>query len=605
MPEASFQRLLEQCVQRLHAQGATQAVAWLRTRLARQAASARLADGLQRCARVVLRYHPAQVLALAQAADQVGAGSADLKLAQMLAHDALGQAVAVRKLAVALMDTPGVSPEGRLIVANLLCRIESSDRALAVAQSAFAELGKPLKHVSSVLYIAQRHADWALVEQLTRQLRDAYAQGDFSSAEEPRVNMLWCDDLAINLALLRSWNARNLWRHVHEPPRFAFTPARGRQLRIGYLSSDWREHPTNRLMLGLLRQHDRRRVHVTLYDSGWDDGSTLRADALSHADQWRSVASLSDAAAAERIRADEIDVLVELNGPTRAHRMGILQHRAAPVQVNYLGWPGSVGGGPVDYLIGDAVTIPPGQEALYPEAVIRLDPVYQVNDYAAQPRLPMADRRHYGLPPEALVLGMFNAIDKVHGEVWQAWMTILKQVPQAVIWMLDPGAVACRRISDYTHACGVDPGRILIAPRVPQQAHLQRLSCCDLMLDPWPCGGHTTTADALFAGVPVIALEGGSFASRVSSALLRAAGLRALVHTEVSAYVNMAVKLLQHPRELARIQHWLRHKVPQLELFNTASKARQLEGAYVHIYERAHQGLPPEHVNLKIQPKTS
>ncbi|TXI73814.1 MAG: glycosyl transferase family A, partial [Limnohabitans sp.] len=169
-------------------------------------------------------------------------------------------------------------------------------------------------------------------------------------------------------------------------------------MRVGYLSSDYRDHPTSRLLMGLLRHHNRQRVEVFLYCSGWDDGSALRKAVLAQAEHFCSVGELSDAQAAQRIRDDGIDVLVELNGPTRGNRLGVLAHRAAPVQIDYLGWPGSVGGQLVDYVVGDAYTVPAGREQQYPEKVIRLNRVYQINDHAAMPRRVPPSRRALGLP---------------------------------------------------------------------------------------------------------------------------------------------------------------------------------------------------------------
>jgi hypothetical protein len=295
-----------------------------------------------------------------------------------------------------------------------------------------------------------------------------------------------------------------------------------------------------------------------------------------------------------------VDVLVELNGPTRANRMGVLAHRPAPVQVDYLGWPGSVGGRVVDYVVGDAITVPPGAEAAYPEQVIRLSKVYQVNDYAARTLPPKLTKKAVGLPEgDYLVLGMFNAINKVHNEVWDVWMKILQAVPNALLWILDPGPQARKHIAQAAMARGVPVNRILAAPRLKEEQHLARLQHCDLMLDPWPYGGHTSTADALFAGVPVVALDGNNFASRVSGALLRAAGMSAMVQQDRASYARFAVGLLKNPTELARVKAFVREQVPKTDVFNAKDKARQLEAAYRVALERAAKGVPLEHIRIK------
>jgi len=376
----------------------------------------------------------------------------------------------------------------------------------------------------------------------------------------------------------------------------------GRRLRLGYLSSDFREHPTARLVNGLLRHHDRSHFELFMYCSGWDDGSALRREVESHFDHIHSVAHLGDAEAARLIRSHRVDVLVELNGPTRAHRMGVLAFRPAPVQVDYLGWPGSVGGRAVDYVVGDAITVPPGAEEAYPERVIRLSRVYQVNDYAVRTLPPKPTRAEVGLPEgDYLVLGMFNAINKVHNEVWDVWMQILAAVPNALLWILDPGREARKLIARAALARGMPVKRILAAPRLAEEQHLARLQHCDLLLDPWPYGGHTSTSDALFAGVPVVALEGKNFAGRVSGALLRAAGMGALVRQSRESYAKLAVGLLRDPAELARVKAFVREQVPKSDVFDARGKARQLEAAYRAAVDRVVQGREPACMDMAAE----
>ena len=432
---------------------------------------------------------------------------------------------------------------------------------------------------------------------MIQQLRDAYQSGSAQTLlEGPRTHVLWCDQEAISIRLMQQWQRRAL--PASSPlPGLVIRPLQQRKLRIAYLASDFREHPTARLLMGAIRHHDKQRLEVVLYCSGWDDGSPMRQSLLALADEVHSVAMLSDQEAAQRIRDDRIDVLIELNGPTRANRMGILSWRPAPVQISYLGWPGSVGGGSVDYIIGDDVTIPAGSQSLYPERVIRLPGVYQINDHASLP-MPATPRPRISGTDGKLVLGMFNAINKVRGEVWQAWMQILKAVPNALLWVLDPGPTARANLLTATQAAGISSDRILLAKPMPQQAHLQRLRAADLMLDPWPYGGHTSTTDALHAGVPVLALRGGSFAARVSAALLLAAGLDELVANDPQDYVARAIGLLQHQSRLTKLQEDLPARLAGSLLLDSRRRTRHLESAYVAAFQRAAQGLPPSHLQI-------
>lgn len=508
--------------------------------------------------------------------------------------DVLGRQDEAKAAAAAVVHDSSADAEQRLQAATLLIRYEDDPAALDVARDAFDQLGRPLARVSALLYIALKAADWPLVAQLTAELKQAIGQGrQAEAAEAPRTHVLWCASEKDNVDVLTLW-ARRFAGHTPLPPVAGQVSPDGRRLRVGYLSSDFREHPTSRLINGLLRHHDHARVELFMYCSGWDDGSALRREVASHFDQVHTVSTLDDEQAAALIRSHRIDVLVELNGPTRAHRLGILACRPAPVQIGYLGWPGSYGGHCVDYIVGDGYVLPDGQDALYPEKIIRLDATYQINDFAAKQRLPAVTRKQCGLPEGDMpILGMFNAINKVRGEVWAVWMEILRQVPNALLWILDPGLTARRNIVRATREAGIDTARIMATPPTAQDAHLARLQCCDLMLDPWPYGGHTSTADALFAGVPVIALEGTNFASRVNGSLLHAAGLGALVQPDVQSYVKTAVALLNNKAELARLKAFIRTAVPRSDVFNAERKARQMEAAYLQAFRRQYDGLPP------------
>ncbi len=548
----------------------------------------------------LLNEHPAIALTLI---DQALALEPNLAAGWNLlasARDRLGDLKGAKEAVLWVVNHAESTPEQMINASNLLVRFGEDRLAMDAARKAFETLQRPLAHASTLLYIALKVADWPLVDELTAQLLAAHQAGQTPKAgESPRTNLQWCSDEAINIAVVSDWSKRVLPK-IAKAPALTLTPLDGRKLRVGYLSSDFRDHPTSRLINGLFRHHDRDQFELFLYCSGWDDGSTMRREVESHMDHVHSVAKLSDEAAAKLIRSHGIDVLVELNGPTRANRMGVLAYRPAPVQIDYLGWPGSVGGRVVDYVVGDAYTVPPGREALYPEKVIRLDAIYQVNDYAARQQPAAPTRAEMGLPEgDVRVVGMFNAINKVHGQVWAAWMRILKAVPNSVLWILDPGPVARENIAKATRAHGVSPRRIIAAPAMKQEAHLARLQCCDLMLDPWPYGGHTSTSDALFAGVPVVALAGTNFAGRVSGGLLKAAGMEVLVQPDVNAYVKLAVRLLRDPLELDRINGFVRERAPKSDVFNAKSKARQLEAAYRTAFERALKGLAPVHINLQ------
>lgn len=562
-----------------------------------------LAERIAILGRVANKTDPRAALELAEKALELSDKSVEAWLLAGAVYDRLGRKSESTAALYRAIESDLATPDQKLSAASMLVRQGHHEIALAKAKVAFDALGSPLRVIPTLLHIAQRTADWNWVDELTDKLHKAYSEGKKNEViEEPRDHLLWCSDEATNIQVTRQWYERVLPcpAEISMPVP---NPLKGRRLRVGYLSSDFREHPTSRLLNGLLRNHDRSNFELFMYCSGWDDGSVLRKKIERQFDHIHAVAMLDDKTAAELIQSHSIDVLVELNGPTRANRMGILNYRPAPVQIGYLGFPGSVGGG-VDYIIGDDYTVPEGREIFYPEKIIRIPYTYQVNDYAARPTLAKLSRAELEMPDgDVVILGMFNNIDKVNNEVWDAWMRILNAVPNALLWTLNHGQTALRNMALAAIARGVDPNRIIVGPSMKQDEHLARMQACDLMLDPWPYGGHTTTSDALFSGVPVITLEGTNFAGRVSGGLLRAAGLEDLIAPGIEAYIQKTTNLLRDPNELKKIKQHLRDTVINSPLFDAEGRTRNIETAYISAFERAENGLTPKHIRVNPLPK--
>lgn len=490
------------------------------------------------------------------------------------------------------------SPFELVDIGRQLSRMGDNETALVVVKEGYDKSGQNSSLAPYALRVAMQCADWDFVEQLTRQLLAAHHRGETDSVgETPRTHALWCDDEAINVNVASAF-ARKAFPVRPPLALHAHAGVALRKLRVGYLSYDYREHATSLLAMGALRHHDRDRYELFGYCTSFDDGSALRRDILSRFDKVTSFADVSDEAAARQIFQDQIDVLIDLNGLTEGTRLGILAWKPAPVQISYLGFPGSSGGRFIDYVIADAYTVPPGREMLYPEKLIRLPDTYQINDYLARYLPPPPRRRPSDLPASGAVLGVFNNVNKISREVWRTWMSILDAIPGAVLWMLEPGEVAKANLRAEALALGVEPARIVYAPKCRQEQHVARMRLCDLMLDTWPYGGHTTTSDALFAGVPVVALDGKNFASRVSGGLLKAAGLGSLVLPTPSAYVQCCVDLLRHPQRLRVMKQQLLERRHQLPVFDAIGRTRYLEAAYTAAHQRALNGLPPEHLRV-------
>ena len=596
------QQILNNTIIKLRSNGVKGAIQYLRSVHPKKKQSLLVPRNLMQIAWQMLRFDPKKSIEIAEAVIELNPALSESWVVLGLAQDHLGDRVKSRESLKTAIEKSDIIPNHLLIAANLLVRLNEGNLALEKGLEAYRKLGSPVKAASALMYIARKMADWDLVDELVGQLKSAYqADGNLDLNEIPTTHLNWCDQEEINQKVVDFWSRRSIFIPPNPLEVLVAEPIEGRKIRVGYLSSDYREHPTSRLINGLFRHHDKSRFELFMYCSGWDDGSAIRKEVCSYFDHIHSVANLSDQDAAMLIRSHKIDVLVELNGPTRANRMGLLAWRPAPVQIDYLGWPGSVGGRIVDYIVGDYYTIPKEQEKKYPENIIRLDGTYQINDYRAK-RLPKFDDRSLiGLNNQQLVIGVFNAIHKVKNEVWDTWMKILVQVPEAVLWMLDPGDLPKQNIIKATVARGVDPNRIIYAPRAQQNAHLSRLQCCDITLDPWPYGGHTSTSDTLFAGVPVIALEGKNFAGRVSGGLLLSAGLPELIAKDRQEYVEKAVFYLKNPGALTELKRKISNNIKAANIFDARYKTKQFEAAYQLALERFLANKPFININIAGQ----
>jgi predicted O-linked N-acetylglucosamine transferase (SPINDLY family) len=310
-------------------------------------------------------------------------------------------------------------------------------------------------------------------------------------------------------------------------------------------------------------------------------------------DRFMDVSRLSDAEIAARLRALEVDIVVDLMGFTDEARSGVLLRRPAPVQVNYLGYPGSMGAPYIDYILADDFVIPPEQLKHYSERVVHLPDCFQAND--AQRRTPyVLTRSECGLPESALVLCCFNNSYKVTPRQFAIWMRLLRETPHALLCMLgDPGA-AQRNVREHAKAHGVDPDRLIFAPRVRYEIYLARMSLSDLFLDTLPFAGGTTASDALWAGLPVLTCVGEAFAARMAGSLLRTMGLPELITYSLEEYEQRALELLREPHKLTELRARLAANRNTHPLFNTERFTRHLEAAYVRMWERTQAGQGPE-----------
>ncbi|WP_280926032.1 O-linked N-acetylglucosamine transferase, SPINDLY family protein [Caldimonas mangrovi] len=371
--------------------------------------------------------------------------------------------------------------------------------------------------------------------------------------------------------------------------------AAGCPIRVGYVSNDFHNHATAMLMVGALEARNRERFHVTLYSYGRDDNSAMQQRVRAACDRFVDMRAVSLREMAERIRADGIDILVDLKGHTHDSRIGVFAYRPAPIQVAFLGFPGTCGADYIDYVIGDRWVTPLEHAPHYTEKIAQMPQCYQPNDLQ-RPFPEPATRGQWGLPADALVLGCFNQAYKIVPETFDSWMRILQAVPDSCLWLLEDNPQATANLRREAEARGVSARRLIFAPKAGFAKHLARLPLADLMLDNWPYNAHTTASDALWMGVPIVTYAGPTFASRVAASLLDAVGLPELICDSPAGYEATAIGLLRDRPRLERLRRHLREGRLHFPVFDGARFAAGLEGLYQRMAERARAGLPPEHL---------
>ncbi len=366
------------------------------------------------------------------------------------------------------------------------------------------------------------------------------------------------------------------------------------KIRIGYVSGEFRYQATSILIAELFERHDKDRFALYAFDNGWDDGSSLRARINRACDEVVDISGLGDLAAATAIRQREIDILVDLNGYFGSDRTGVFACKPAPVQVNYLGFPGTMGADYMDYIIADAVVIPPEQRAFYTEKVVYLPDAYQANDTSRRLAERTPTRGEFALPDQAFVFCCFNNTYKITPDVFGVWMRLLGRVEGSVLWLLQHNEVTPRNLRREAERRGIAPERLVFAKGIPLEEHLARHRLADLFLDTLPYNAHTTGNDALWAGLPLVTCEGSTFPGRVASSLLRAVGLPELIAGSLEEYEELALKLAQDRDLLASIKAKLARNRDACALFDAGRFARHIEAAYTAMWERSRRGDPPE-----------
>lgn len=536
--------------------------------------------GLERFAEALAEFDRAVALAPGMAEAHSNRGNA------LQGLDRVGEAVVCYDNALAIDPAYARAWSNR---GNALQRLDRLEDAVASYRRTL-ELKPDMPWVPGLLaHYRMQLADWEGFDDSLERLRSG------EKTATPFMLQSLIDDPALHRRAAEDFlNERYLPSQDAVP--LAMPPAHDR-IRLAYVSSDFGDHPVTHLMAGVLEHHNRARFEVWAISLKGEGDAVWRGRVVSAVDHFVDVSGKTDAEVTALMRDLEIDIAVDLNGYTKDCRTLIFAGRAAPVQVNYIGFLGTMAAHYIDYVMADATVLPFEAAADYTEKIVHL-PVFQANDDKPVDGVSAPSRQAAGLPKDGFVFCCFNMVYKITPDVFAGWMRILKRVPGSVLWLYAKSETAQANLKAEARKRGVDPARIVVAARLPLAEHLTRQKCADLFLDTHPYNAGATASTALKAGLPVVTRLGRSYASRMGASLVTAVGVPELIAATPEAYEDLAVALAIDPVRLAAIREKLAAGVATASLFDTARATRHMESAYIAMHQRYRDGLPPDHISL-------
>jgi predicted O-linked N-acetylglucosamine transferase (SPINDLY family)/glycosyltransferase involved in cell wall biosynthesis len=553
---------------------------WLRLATARQG-QGELAEAM-RCYQQALAFSPDSL----EAHNNLGTVFHQMGQAQ--------QAIAHYQQALALQPD---FPHALLNLGNTLLKLERFAEAEATYRQLLQRDPDDLRALDGLVKLMRQQCQWAEVE--------AFSDRLMAVAQQQLERGLPCPVMPLNTLILpfsaaqqqaiARDNAQTVARHMAERRRQLDFETKQRQrlaqvtssqprLRVGYVSGDFRDHAVGHLILQLFRLHDRQQFEVYAYSVGPDDESHYRQTFIQTCDRFVDISALSPTASAIQLFNDAIDLLIDLAGYTEYGCPELFALRPAPIQINYLGYPGTLGAEFIDYILTDTTITPSDQATFFTERCVYLPHCYQINDNQ-QIIDPKPDRASVGLPNRGFVYCCFNNTRKIDPGLFSSWMRILIQVPDSVLWLYRSYSEVEHNLKREAEARGVAGDRLIFADHLPKREHLTRLQCADLVLDTRFYNAHTTASDALWAGVPLVTILGTTFASRVAASLLRAIGLPELMTTNLADYERLATHLAHAPQELHQLQTKLASQRQTSPLYDTEGSVRSLEQIYQQLWQ--------------------
>ena len=436
--------------------------------------------------------------------------------------------------------------------------------------------------------------NWQNIDLLSASLDNLTLQNimhNIKPGETPFININRTDDVRQNFQVASLWSAAVTakYKHVAKFVIAKKTRAHNAKIRLGYLSADFYNHATAYLINGLIKLHNRNEFEVYLYSYGKDMQDDYSNSLKNNCDKFIDIQALDNYNAANNIFHDNIDILIDLKGYTRYNRIGICALKPAPIQISYLGFPGTSGADFFDYIITDNIVTPKYMQQYYSEKFLYMPNSYQVTDSTQRVSNIKFTRKDFKIPDGACVFCSFNQFNKLDTDIINSWVQILNNVPGSVLWLWESNAYAVKLLRDYFHKMGCAKDRVFFAKELNRDQHLARIQLADIALDTFIYNGHTTTSDALFMGVPVITLQGKHFASRVSSSLLTGVNLPECITYSIDEYINKAIYLANNQDKLDALKSKLHRNKATCSLFDTKLFAKNIENIYSTVFKSLYQ----------------
>jgi predicted O-linked N-acetylglucosamine transferase (SPINDLY family) len=446
-----------------------------------------------------------------------------------------------------------------------------------------------------LIHTQMKVCDWTEIESRHSHLEAKLRRGDKASDPFTILGLFDSSELQEIAAKTYVNEKCGITKIFEDPTR----RPRRKKIRLGYFSMDFREHPVARLIVELIEAHDRDIFEVYGFSFGVNTADSTRRRLEKAFDKFFDVEKLHENDIVRLSRELEIDIAIDLAGHTQKSRPGIFFQRAAPVQIGYLGFPGTWGSRAMDYFIGDKVAITEENRKFFSEKIIFLPHSFQANPSFRAVAQTKKSRADYGLPNRAFVYCCFNNSWKISPKIFGDWVEIIERVPGSVLWLYAENPFAAQNLVQHATESGISPGRLVVADRVPLEEYLARFEHADLFLDTLPYNGGTTASDALWTGLPVLTQAGASFSARMAASLLDNIGLPELITANREDYKKLAIDLAMNPSRLLSFKEKLKSSRLSAPIFSSTVFTKHIESAFQVVYDRYHAGLPPDHVYVK------